>query len=64
MPEQDQAVAPAQPESKPAEYPKWIGAGHDGVVVNSKEEEDALLAKSKPKLAEEPKAPAVPPATP
>jgi hypothetical protein len=45
------------------EYPKWIGAGHDGVVVKSKVEEDALSGKV-PEAPASAKDTIVPPAKP
>jgi hypothetical protein len=52
------AAAPA------TEYPKWIGAGHDGVVVKSKVEEDALLKSLGAAPGAKPAAPPAPPKAP
>jgi hypothetical protein len=55
-------ATPAAVAALPAtEYPKWIGAGHDGKVVNSKAEEDALAGEPPKTLSVAPTVAAPPP---
>ena len=65
MPENEDQKPEEVAADAPKQYPKWIGAGHEGKVVNSKEEEDALLAapKEEPKV-EAPKVEVPAPAAP